>query len=254
MNDPEPGLGVTWLTDSGIPNPNVTVLEWLNHKPTFHGSVAAFAAWDVMPSILNAPRARFMINAGYDPCMALPGNLRVDTLNQMKAELPRTWDEEPFDAIPFHTALEYLKEKKPRVLYISLGETDDWAHDGDYAAYLTAAHRVDDYMAVLWATLQSMPEYRDRTTLLFTTDHGRGDGLADWKDHAESIPASRFTWLGILGPDTPALGERTNVKAVTQSQIAATLAALLGEDYTKEVPKAGKPIDANLLNGHEKAP
>ena len=49
-------------------------------------------------------------------------------------------------------------------------------------------------------------------------------------------------WLAFLGPDTPALGERAHVDAVAQNQIAATLAALLGEDYLAAVPQAGKPI------------
>ena len=48
--------------------------------------------------------------------------------------------------------------------------------------------------------------------------------------------------MGFLGPDTPALGERSKVPAVTQSQIAATLAAVLGENYAGYQPKAGKPI------------
>jgi hypothetical protein len=48
--------------------------------------------------------------------------------------------------------------------------------------------------------------------------------------------------MAFLGPDTRALGERSNIQGVTQSQIAATLAAFLGEDYTADVPKAGKPI------------
>jgi hypothetical protein len=38
------------------------------------------------------------------------------------------------------------------------------------------------------------------------------------------------------------LGERMNIPAVKQSQIAATLAAFLGEDYVADVPNAGKPI------------
>ena len=29
-----------------VPNPNVTVLEWLNKKPAYRGKVAAFAAWE----------------------------------------------------------------------------------------------------------------------------------------------------------------------------------------------------------------
>jgi hypothetical protein len=48
--------------------------------------------------------------------------------------------------------------------------------------------------------------------------------------------------MAYLGPDTRPLGERSKIAPVTQSQIAATLAAFLGEDYAADVPKAGKPI------------
>jgi phosphopentomutase len=159
----------------------------------------------------------------------------------LKAETPRVWEDEPFDAIPFYTAMEYLKEKKPRILYLSLGETDDWAHAGRYAEYLDAAHRVDAYLQALWEQVQSMPEYRGNTTLIFSPDHGRGKS-PKWKDHGQKIPDSKYIWMAFLGPDTPAMGERSNVPALTQSQIAATLAAFLGEDYVTGVPKAGKPI------------
>jgi len=48
--------------------------------------------------------------------------------------------------------------------------------------------------------------------------------------------------MAFLGRDTPPLGEQKDSAPITQSQIAATLAALLGEDYRSEVPKAGEPI------------
>ena len=53
-------------------------------------------------------------------------------------------------------------------------------------------------------------------------------------------------WMAFLGPDTPPLGERTNCDRVTQSQIAATLAALLGEDYHGDVSGSGTPIQQVL--------
>ena len=40
-----------------VPNPNVTVLEWLNSRPGFQGRVAAFGSWDVLPFILNTGRS-----------------------------------------------------------------------------------------------------------------------------------------------------------------------------------------------------
>jgi hypothetical protein len=222
-------------------NPNVTVFEWLNKKTEFQGKIAGFGAWGLFPSIINANRAGVPVVAGFDPLTALPGNPRVDLLNHLKLESPQVWDEEPFDVIPFYTALEYLKERKPRVLYISLGETDEWAHGHDYVNYLTAAHRVDEYLRVLWETVQSMPEYQGRTSLIFSPDHGRGEGVK-WTDHGTEVPSSKYIWMAFMGPDTPALGERSNTPAVTQSQIAATLAGLLGQNYGADVPKAGKPV------------
>ena len=163
-------------------------------------------------------------------------------LNLLKSELPRVWTDEPFDVFPFQTAFEYLKAKTPRVLYISFGETDDWAHDRDYRLYLDAVHRVDEYIKTPWETVQSMPQYRDSTTLIFTTDHGCGAGSNTWKSHGGETPESKEIWMAFLGPDTKPLGERKNVPAVQQNQVAATLAALLGEDYASAQPRAGKPI------------
>jgi hypothetical protein len=229
-------------SNNKFPNPNVTVLEWLHRKPQYRGKVAAFGAWDTFPSILNAERAGFLVNAGFDPLRAGFTTPRLDLLNQLKAEMTRTWDGEPMDALTFHTAMEYLKARQPRVLFLSLGETDEWAHAGKYTEYLHAAHYADHCLKVLWDTLQSMPQYRGTTTLIFSVDHGRGGAPVEWRSHGQKIMDSRFIWMAFLGPDTRALGERQHIAPVTQNQIAATLAALLGEDYAAAVPQAGKPI------------
>ena len=227
-------------------NPNVTVLEWLNRKPDFNGKVAAFGAWYLFPWIFNAPRAGFPVNAGWDTFTAMEPTPALTLLNQLKRETPHVWEDEVFDVLTFHTALEYLKQKKPAVLYISFGETDSWAHARDYRNYLDAAHRVDGYLRVLWETIQSMPEYRDTTTLIFSPDHGRGNGPSRWTNHGGDTPESKYIWLSVMGPDTKALGERAHVDPVGQNQIAATLAALLGQDYLAEVPEAGTPV-ADIL-------
>ena len=49
------------------PNPNVSVLEWLNRKPAFRGEVAAVASWDLFPFILNVERSGLTVNAGWMP-------------------------------------------------------------------------------------------------------------------------------------------------------------------------------------------
>jgi hypothetical protein len=231
------------------PNPNITVFEWLHRKSGYQGRVAAFGCWDVFPYIFNRPRCGFYINAGYEPFDDGKVTPRLELLNRLKAETPRRWPAEPFDSIVFHTAFEYLQERKPRLFYVSLNETDAWGHEGKYDEYLLAARRVDEYLKTLWETVQAMPEYRGHTTLIFSPDHGRGDAPVDWKSHGKDLKKSDAIWMGFLGPDTPALGERANIETVTQGQLASTLAALLGEDYCAAVAQAAPPIADVLGRG-----
>jgi hypothetical protein len=233
-------------SNDNIPNPNVTVLEWLKNRAGFSdgadGNIAAFGAWEVIANVFNPERSHLTANAGYVPLTLTPSTSELDLINHLKLETPRVWEDEPFDAIPFYTAVEYMKLKHPAVLYISLGETDDWAHAGQYTEYLDSAHRVDAYLRAIWELAQSIPEYRGNTTLIFSPDHGRGKAPKKWRDHGQKIPDSKYIWMMFLGPDTQSLGERAKIAPVTQSQIAATLAAFFGEDYNAAVPKAGKPI------------
>lgn len=224
------------------PNPNRTVLEWLNDKPAYRGKVAAIGSWDVYPFILNRERSGLAINAGWEPLVVEPGNERVALLNQVQAQAPRMWDDCRDDALTFPLALEMLRALAPRVFYIGLGDTDEHAHGGRYDKYLRAAQIADANLKRLWDELQAHPQYRGTTTLIVTTDHGRGDPPRGWRDHGAKVAGAESIWLAILGPDTPALGERTDVAPVTQSQVAATLAGLLGEDYRADVPAAAPGI------------
>ena len=49
------------------PNPNVTVFEWLNRRPTIPGGVRAVGSWDRYPYILNGERSGLSIVAGCVP-------------------------------------------------------------------------------------------------------------------------------------------------------------------------------------------
>jgi hypothetical protein len=227
-----------------IPNPNVTVLEWLNRRADFHGRIAAFGSWDVFPYILNRWRSRIRVVAGWQSQTSRNLSTEERMIADLKAESPRLWQECCYDTFTFHSALAYLKRKQPRVLYIGLGETDEWGHAGRYDRYLEAAHRVDGYLRTLWETVQSIPEYRGTTTLIVTTDHGRGDAPVEWKHHGQKIKGSERIWMAVLSPDTPFRRpeEGTPFAPVTQSQVAATLAAFLGRDYRDFAPRAAPPI------------
>jgi phosphopentomutase len=155
--------------------------------------------------------------------------------------LPRYWVDNTFDVLAIGATRSALERRRPRVLYIGLGETDEWGHGRRYDLYLDAANKADRFLAELWAWLQKDPQYKDRTALLITTDHGRGSTRADWTDHSKTVSGAEFIWIAVMGPDTPALGERDNIEA-TQSQVAATIAALVGEDFNAASPKAASAL------------
>jgi hypothetical protein len=224
------------------PNPNVTVFEWLNHKPAYRDRVTAVGCWDVFPFIFNVERSKLYINAGWVPLEGPSLTESQVLLNKLMAQSPRMWDDCRDDSLTFQLALEHLRRDSPRVFYIGLGDTDEHAHAGRYDKYLRALHDTDANLKTLWDELQSRPQYRGSTTLIVTTDHGRGNPPNGWRSHGAETAGSEAIWMVAIGPDTPALGERTNTALVTQSQVAATIAAFLGEDYPAEVPKAAKPV------------
>ena len=225
------------------PNPNVTVFEWLAAKPAYRGRVAAFATWAAFRRIFNRDRAGFLVLDGWDPPFAkLPRTPRRALIDSLYRTMVHLWPENSFDA-PMHAAMtDYLRAAKPRLLFVGYGETDEWAHSGRYDLVLRSARQVDAFIADLWRTMQSMPEYRGTTTFLITTDHGRGDGPTAWRDHGAKVAGAEQIGLAVIGPDTPPLGERSDVAPIAQNQIAATLAALLGERWQLHRPAAGAPI------------
>ena len=223
-----------------VPNPNVTVFEWLNGLPGYRGRVATFGAWNVLPFIVNTQRSGLPAGDGFPP-VPDPQTDRDRAINAMADDLPPIWEGAPLDAPIMHAAIECLRTRRPRVLYVMLGETDEWAHEGRYDLYLDSAFRADRFVRRMWELAQGMPEYAGATALVLATDHGRGATNADWTDHGRKVPAAAATWSAVMGPATPALGVRESV-TVTTAQVAATIAALLGEDFRAAVPAAAPPL------------
>ena len=224
------------------PNPNLNVLEFLNSRPPFAGRVAAFASWDVFPYILSAERAKFPVVSGWDALTEEPLTEVERQINLMKSQVTRVWHNATFDAMTVLAAEEHLKKKRPRVLYVALNEVDEWAHLRRYDLYLQSARNNDRAIARLWGIAQEIEQYKGKTALLLTTDHGRGGNWNNWIDHGK-VPESDRVWIAVMGPDTPNLGLRKDC-AVTTSQVAATVAQLLGheEEFKKTAPQAAPPL------------
>jgi bisphosphoglycerate-independent phosphoglycerate mutase (AlkP superfamily) len=146
-------------------------------------------------------------------------------------QLFRQWDGVRYDVFTTLGAIEEIQTHQPRVLFVALGETDDWAHEGHYDRYLNAARRNDESIRMLWDTTQAYPVYRNQTLFLITSDHGRGNGRQEWRGHGKSYPGSERCWIAAFGSHLEASGiDRGG--SYELAQIAATVAAYLGHDFT----------------------
>lgn len=228
------------------PNPNRTVFEWLEHQPGLRGRVAVFGTWDAFPRIFNRERSGLPIRAAWETPFPVRPDAAEATINRLYATTTRLWGDLAYDGFMQAAVLDYVEKHRPRVLFIGYGETDEWAHSRRYDQTLASAHRVDAFIAELWRTMQAIPQYRGRTTFIITTDHGRGGTLKDWTDHGRDVAGAEYIWIAVLGPHTPAGGERRETAPVTQSQIAATVAAAVGLDYPGAEPSAAPPISGAL--------
>jgi hypothetical protein len=215
-----------------IPNKNTNVLEFINQQKGYKGKIAVFATWDAYPYIFNIWRNGIYVNADYDTLHFNNSNLKL--INDIQFLDPRNTGERP-DVLTYIGGREYLKAYKPKVLYIAFDETDDYAHAGQYNHYLNSAHAEDAMIADLWKTVQSMPEYRDKTSLIITCDHGRGDKIKDqWRDHGQKVEDAGHIWIAVMGPDTPPFGEVKTQTTLYQKQIAPTIAKLLGFTFVPD--------------------
>jgi len=89
-----------------------------------------------------------------------------------------------------------------------LNDLDEYGHLSDYPKYISTLSLYDKWLSLLTDFLGLLGEYGKNTTIVLTTDHGRGDGEW-WFDHggAHSIEPARPVWLASRGNCTPPTGE-----------------------------------------------
>jgi len=240
---------MTGFADSTIdsnefpPNPHVTVLEFLNQQPKFKNKVAAFGAWNAFDRILNQQRSGIPVFSAFDTIGGKNPTPNEKLINAMMQDSYRPFgNAECLDVFTHYAALEYLKTRKPKVLYISYGETDEWAHHGYYRSYLDAARLVDKWIKEIWTFIQSDPQYKNKTAIFITTDHGRGDiNKKEWTDHGSGVADAYEIWFAAMAPNISPSGEQKNNVQLFQDQFAQTIAKLLGVTY-----KANHPVSPEI--------
>ncbi len=149
------------------------------------------------------------------------------------------------DTETFAQALAYLEKERPRFLYISLGDADEFAHALNKKKYIDTLKMYDRWINELAGRLDAMDDYGNNTTLIVTTDHGRGSGF-QWFDHGLHIPDAKYVWLYARNSKTNQVSntDRTVLKnrPYNHSDIRPTIENLFGLAPNR-CADCGRPIE-----------
>ena len=234
-----------FIPNLSIQNRNSNILEYMNEQEGYAGKVAAFSSWSLIPYILNEKVTQLPVNSGYE---MLDGN--ADTVNNLVNYVQQNVANKThtrYDLLTYASAKTYIEQQHPKVLFLGLGETDEFAHRGRYDEYLQKAHLADQIIAELWYYVQTDPFYKNNTTFIITTDHGRGSKNTTWNKHGFWIKGSGETWMAMLGPDISGEGEIKEKEQLYQKQIAATVSFLLERNFKGNHP-VSPPIQLSAIN------
>ncbi len=193
--------------------------------------VAAFASWEKIDLAATARPGAFRVSAGR------AGDPDIEPW-------PGTGDFRP-DALTSQVALEHLVREEPDVLFLGLGEPDEYAHRGDYEGYLRSLERADAILGRLEATLARMGDRGAWTHVFVTADHGRA---YDFRGHGGWAPESSRVWLFAKGPRVVAHGAVKSPRERHLSDIAPTVRALLGLPAPKRDLASGDVL-SELIGG-----
>ncbi len=217
-----------FIPNSAVQNRNSNLLEYFNKLKTYAGRVVAFSSWNILPFILNENRSGIPVNGGYESLDERDSlNGVINQLQDGVLEKKHTRQ----DLLTFVSAKNYIETKHPKMVFLGLGETDEFAHQGRYDQYLQKAHQFDQMIADLWYFVQTDPFYKNNTIFFITTDHGRGSKTLKWANHGFWVKGSGEAWIAMIGPGIMAEGERNVHEVLYQKQIAASVSKLLGEKF-----------------------
>lgn len=186
----------------------------------------AFSSWPKL-AVAASRRKRGVVSTGrnggfhHEILKGLP--LCSAALSAGRAETGRRGDMRS-DAHTARLARAFLDEADPGFVFVSLGESDEAAHQGSYPDYLRAIQFADGFIGELRSDLRKRQLEGRETLLLVTTDHGRAH---NFNDHGRKYPESSRGFLFAEGSRILPLGAIEGGSAYLKD-IAPTVRALSG--------------------------
>lgn len=151
------------------------------------------------------------------------------------------------DRAVYDSLRSIMQTVHPRLILANFPSVDLAAHSGNYQSYVTAIHVADSLIHELWQTIQSLPFYKDSTTLFVTADHGRHDEAnGGFQNHGDFCEGCRHIFLLALGRRVPSGQIRTD--SASQIDITPTVGELL--DFSTPLA-AGVNLFSPLTNARK---
>ncbi len=117
-------------------------------------------------------------------------------------ETPPPWHDARYDTDTIKQIDRYFFEEKhhPTFSFVVFNDTDEWAHENQFERYTQAIRADEKYIASFIQQLESDPFYREQTTYLVTTDHGRGTTPETFHGHGSEVEGAQYIWAFLIPP------------------------------------------------------
>lgn len=132
------------------------------------------------------------------------------------------------DAVTMKKTKEVMSKYSPNIIVINLKDVDSYGHANNWNEYIKAIKTTDASIKEVWDYIQSLPAYKDKTTLIVSNDHGRHiDANGGFAEHGDDCAGCRHIEFFAMGPD---FKKNTTISTGNYEQIdiASTMAELLG--------------------------
>jgi hypothetical protein len=179
-----------------------TLLDACREAPdTSAADVAMIASWENLENAATGRDPSFLVSAGrhhgvHRDLMMADAVMATLVRRGEKAFPPPGQNDYRPDRLTAPLALRFLRTKAPRCLFVGLGDTDEYAHLGDYGSYLRALREADRFVGDVLEAVADEGDAGARTTVWITTDHGRADTFVG---HGARAPESSRVWLVATG-------------------------------------------------------
>lgn len=132
------------------------------------------------------------------------------------------------DLVTMTKTKEIMAKYSPNVIVINLKDVDSNGHANNWDGYIKAIKTTDASIKEIWDYIQSLPAYKDKTTLIVSNDHGRHiDANGGFAEHGDDCAGCRHIEFFAMGPDFKK-NATINMGNYEQIDIASTMAELLG--------------------------